>query len=66
LANQTQHYAYSIVAQHILAACYYGKNFGGEKAWRDYRGLTIGDGYCTTLAVPTSAEVRKKTGTRGG
>jgi len=66
LANQTQHYAYSIVAQHILAACYYGKNFGDEKAWRDYRGLTIGDGYCTTLAVPTSAEVRKKTGNRGG
>jgi hypothetical protein len=66
LANQTQHYAYSIVAQHILAACYYGKNFGDEKAWREYRNLTIGDGYCTTLSVPTSAEVRKKTGNKGG
>jgi len=66
LANQTQHYAYSIVAQHILAACYYGKNYGSEKVWSDYRSLTIGDGYCTTLTVPTSAEVKKRTGNRGG
>ena len=66
LANQTQHYAYSIVAQHILAACYYGKNYGDEKVWSSYHNITFGEGYCTTLGVPTSAEVRKKTGNRSG
>ena len=28
LWNHTQHYGYNIVAQHLLAVCYYGKNYG--------------------------------------
>jgi hypothetical protein len=66
LANQTQHYAYSIVAQHILAACYYGKNYPREDVWEDYTEIAAGDGYCTTLKIPTAAEVKRNTGNRGG
>ncbi|HCH66975.1 MAG: hypothetical protein CL927_15545 [Deltaproteobacteria bacterium] len=66
LANQTQHYAYSIVAQHILAACYYGKNYPREGVWKTYTEIVAGDGYCTTLQIPTAAEVQKNTGNRGG
>ena len=66
LANQTQHYAYSIVAQHVLAACYYAKNHGEHDTWKAYRDLVLGDGYCASLAIPTVEEVLKRSGNRMG
>jgi hypothetical protein len=61
IANQSQHYAYSIVAQHILAACYYGENYGdSEEIWRDYRDYTYDDGYCRSFEIPTPESLRAK------
>jgi hypothetical protein len=60
LHAQTQHYVYPIVAAHLLAACYYGKNYADEieafKPWRDH---AIG-GYCKDFEVPDAATVRNK------
>ncbi len=53
IANQSQHYAYSIVAQHILAACFYAENYGtvhGE--WQEYLKYTYDDNYCRTFEIP--------------
>jgi hypothetical protein len=53
IANQSQHYAYSIVAQHILAACYYAENYGAvHDEWREYVPYTYDDNYCRTFEIP--------------
>lgn len=53
IANQSQHYAYSITAQHILAACYYAQNYPDKPIWKEYKQQFYSDdGYCTTLNVP--------------
>ena len=58
LWNHTQHYGYNIVAQHLLAVCYYGKNYGQENAFSPYREWTRTDRYCEKLIeVPTREEV---------
>lgn len=51
IPNQTQHYGYSIVAQHLLAVCFYAKHFPSDfpKSWQDY---WLGDGYCQDINVP--------------
>jgi len=57
---QTQHYAYSVIAQHLVAACYYAKNYGSEPAFAPYRSYLSSDGYCSALDVPDKAEVRAR------
>jgi hypothetical protein len=58
MVKETQHYVPLIIAQHILAACYYGTNYPdfeveGEKVFRAYAdNLVQGNGYCTTIKVP--------------
>ena len=52
LANHGQHYAYNAVAQHFLAVCYYGKNYGETAPFNKWRDYVRGDGYCTRIAVP--------------
>lgn len=59
LPPETQHYVYTIVAEHILAVCYYGLNYADMPAFKDYRQYTQGDGYCKQLNIPTSGEVKK-------
>lgn len=55
---QTQHYAYSIVSQHLLAVCYYGKNYEADfEAFRRWE--TVLDGYCTKFAIPTRETVKQ-------
>ncbi len=51
IPNQTQHYGYSIVAQHLLAVCFYSKNFPSDfpNSWKDF---WLGDGYCQDINVP--------------
>jgi hypothetical protein len=57
---EAQHYAYTIVAEHMLAVCYYGQNYSDSiKAFKDYRQYTTGDGYCNQLNIPTASEVQK-------
>ncbi len=53
LANQTQHYGYSIVAAHFLAVCYYALNHSSKPVFAPWRKefLTY-DEYCDTLKVP--------------
>jgi hypothetical protein len=63
LWNHSQHYAYNIVAQHILAVCYYGKNHSDIRAFKQWRHYARPDSYCEThLKIPTSEEVLKRSG----
>lgn len=56
LAQETQHYGYTILAQHILAVCYYGKNYRDQhEEFRSWDSLL--EGYCDRFAIPTAAEV---------
>lgn len=68
LAAETQHYAYTIVAQHILAVCYYAKNYGEEAAFQPWRVYVGDEGYCKAFKIPSKDEVRghKPAAPRGG
>ena len=59
LPPETQHYVYSVVAQHLVAVCYYATNYPEDrafKAWRHH--VTDTEGYCRALDVPSAQEVR--------
>ena len=61
--NQSQHYAYSIVAQHILAVCYYARNHGDRDAFKPWqRAYDRGKGYCRNLGIPSREEIRARMG----
>jgi hypothetical protein len=60
LHRHTQHYAYKIIAQHFLAVCYYGMNYGNDKNFAEWRDYSRGSGYCTSLGIPTAQQVREK------
>ncbi|MFH1466533.1 MAG: transglycosylase SLT domain-containing protein [Pseudomonadota bacterium] len=62
IPGESQHYAYNVIAQHLLAVCYYGLNYSNEVAFKDWRKYTRGDGYCTETAVPDRKTVRDKLG----
>lgn len=62
--RESQHYAYSITAQHFLAVCYYAENHSQLGAFSDWKKYTVGDGYCTRIAVPTVQEVQKRAGSK--
>ena len=59
---ETQHYSYTIVAQHMLAVCYYAKNYGEDKAFNPWRFFVSSEGYCGQFKVPTKEEVRARGG----
>jgi len=60
LVAETQHYAYTIVAQHLLAVCYYAKNYGEEPAFQPWRVYVGDEGYCKAFNVPSKDEVRNR------
>lgn len=62
VANHSQHYAYNIVAQHILAVCYYATNYGSQAPFNRWRDYIRGDGYCTRLKVPSQEQVAARKG----
>lgn len=55
---ETQHYVYPIIARHILAVCYYGKNHSDMKAFQNWAVYSSGTHYCTQFGIPTPAEIR--------
>jgi hypothetical protein len=52
IANQSQHYAYTILAQHILAVCFYAQNYGNAAPFDAWRPYVRGDGYCKDFQIP--------------
>ena len=60
MGKETQHYVYNILAQHILAACYYGQNYADNPAFADYQKLTVGSGYCKAFEVPSKDVIRAR------
>lgn len=68
LVAETQHYAYTIVAQHLLAVCYYAKNYGEEPAFKPWAVYVGDEGYCKAFKIPSKDEVRnhRSTAPRGG
>ncbi len=66
IANQSQHYAYNIVAQHLLAVCYYASNHGDESAFKPWNVYLRGDtAYCKALDIPTLDKIKNRAG-KGG
>jgi hypothetical protein len=58
LVSQTQHYAYNTIAYHMLAACFYGKNYGDMSEFAHYgRMYNATDSYCTDLNIPDLSEI---------
>lgn len=55
---ETQHYVYTIVAQHILAVCYYGQNYGSDPVAKSWKKFQEGQGFCKAIDVPTPEELR--------
>jgi hypothetical protein len=65
LANVTQMYVPYVLAQHMLAVCYYGTNYSDDfKVFGDYRTYVRGNGYCKDIKVPTRDEIAKRAGVR--
>lgn len=59
LFPETQHYAYNILAQHVLAVCYYGKNYADtEEQFRSWDSLLTDTGYCSDFGIPTAKQVK--------
>ena len=50
LWEETQHYGYRVIAYHILAVCYYAKNYGNEPVFQNWERYL--DGYCKKIDIP--------------
>ena len=61
LGFETQHYVHMIIAQHILAACFYGLNYPNTEEFAPYAELVTG-GYCESFNIPTREELKKHGG----
>ncbi len=60
LPAETQHYVYPIIAQHLLAVCYYAQNYPQNPAfkdWVDY--VNDKDGYCKQFKIPNKIDAGK-------
>jgi len=57
LANQTQHYAYKIVAQHMLAVCFYAKNYPEDPNFSTWTKYTDSNSYCSQMEIPSLEEL---------
>ncbi len=58
LHAETQHYAYPIVARHILAVCYYGKNYSDMKGFEGWSKYGIDKHYCTNFNIPAPGDIK--------
>ena len=58
LPAETQHYAYNIMAQHMLAVCYYAKEHGELAEFEPWRKWSLPESYCSEFKIPTKAEVK--------
>jgi hypothetical protein len=57
LPAETQHYVYPIIAQHLLAVCYYAQNYPQNAAFQPWVGYaTDADGYCKKFKIPNKSE----------
>jgi hypothetical protein len=56
---ETQGYAVKVIAQHLLAVCYYAQNYPGDPIFATW-GQYLGEGeYCSLIPVPAADELRK-------
>ncbi len=60
LPPEAQHYAYPIIAQHLIAVCYHGQNYSDMKEFAAYKKYTRDGNFCTNLTVPEPAQVNRK------
>ena len=56
LHEETQHYGYKVIAYHILAVCYYAKNYPDEPAFKEWKRYLGEDGYCKNVHAPEREE----------
>ena len=53
LAAQTQHYGYTVLAQHLVAMCFLGRHYGDQDAFVHWADRAIDDeGVCSRFVVP--------------
>ncbi len=60
LPSVTQTYVPYVIAQHMLAVCYYGQNYSEMPEFAPYAKYTVG--YCSRIGVPTPEAVRARKG----
>ena len=61
LGSVTQHYVPYVIAQHLLAVCYYGANYASDiPAFQEYAKYLRSGGYCKDIRVPSRAEVESQ------
>ena len=63
LHPQTQHYAYTIIAEHLLAVCYYAQNYPEEAVTQPWQKFVSEDGYCKQFRIPGPDQVRRNKNT---
>ena len=52
IANQTQHYGYKIVAQHMLAVCFYAQKYPEDLIFMLHGRNTDSNSYCSQMGNP--------------
>jgi hypothetical protein len=52
LHQHAQHYAYKVIAEHLLAVCYYAHNYPDEPAFKDWAPFVGRGGYCGEFKIP--------------
>ena len=55
LYSETQQYVPVVIAQHLLAACYYGKNYGERPEFAEYTSAVAE--WCAHVEIPTKAQI---------
>lgn len=58
LSSETQNYVGAVIAQHLLAACYYGANYGDLPEFAAYRSSV--DEWCAHVNIPTRDQVASR------
>lgn len=65
---ETQEYVYRIAAFHLLAICYYGKNYANDPVFAPWAAYSEPGGYCTLFSdkrgVPSPKEALSRCGSR--
>jgi hypothetical protein len=58
LFDQAQHYGYNVIAEHILAVCYYAINHPDNPVFQKWEKYTTGRGYCKRASIPDVQSVK--------
>lgn len=59
MVQRTQGYAVRVIAQHLMAVCYYAKNYPETAVFQRWTAYTGEGGFCEELDIPTPASLAR-------